>query len=145
MKSIKFFATMLIAIATCVGFTSCGDDDDDENDNSAIVGTWVGTFSEDYGGADIDEIITMTFTKDGKMTATGVDNTEPENNWAFSGTYITQTHESAAGNVLLISMAGYYAGDDEFYDDDVEFRPCTINGNVLEIHFDGSGYTLVKQ
>lgn len=37
MKTFRFFATLLV-IALCAGFTSCSDDDEDEN---PLVGTWV--------------------------------------------------------------------------------------------------------
>ncbi len=41
MKKFKLFAMMLV-IATCVGFTSCGDDDDDEDlpGSNSLVGVW---------------------------------------------------------------------------------------------------------
>ena len=37
MKTFRFFATLLV-IALCAGFTSCSDDEEDEN---PLVGTWV--------------------------------------------------------------------------------------------------------
>lgn len=136
MKKIKFLAMMMFAIVACAGFTACGDDEDGAN---ALVGTWVG--HEEDGN---DEVITMTFTKDGKMTATGFNQRHPEDAWSFSGAYTTQ--ESGTDNVVLISFGGYFAGEeDEYYDDDIEFRPCYINGNTLTIFFDGGDYVLVKQ
>lgn len=137
MKKIKFLAMMMFAIVACAGFTACGDDEDGAN---ALVGTWVGSDAENR----YDEIVTMTFTKDGKMTATGVDPQSPNYNWNFSGAYTTQ--ESGTDNVVLISFGGYFAGEeDEYYDDDIMFRPCYINGNTLTIFFDGGDYVLVKQ
>ena len=45
MKIFRFFATLLV-IALCAGFTSCSSDDDDENEsNSPLVGTWIMTKS----------------------------------------------------------------------------------------------------
>ena len=45
MKTFRFFATLLV-IALCAGFTSCSNDDDDENEsNSPLVGTWIMTKS----------------------------------------------------------------------------------------------------
>ncbi|MDC2008630.1 lipocalin family protein [Bacteroides thetaiotaomicron] len=45
MKTFRFFATLLV-IALCAGFTSCSSDDDDENEsNSPLVGTWIMTKS----------------------------------------------------------------------------------------------------
>lgn len=139
MKKIKFLAMMMFAIVACAGFTACGDDDEDGA--NALVGTWVGTDAENR----YDEIVTMTFTKDGKMTATCDDAYHhPNGKWSFSGTYTTK--ESGTDNVVLISFGGYFAGEeDEYYDDDLMFRPCYINGNTLTIFFDGGDYVLVKQ
>lgn len=130
MKKAKFLAMLLFAFVACVGFTSCGDDD---NGSNALVGTWVGQYEESVGDP---EVVTMTFTKDGKMTASG-------DYWSFSGSYTTQ--ESGSENVVLISFGGYFAGEDEYYDDDLEFRPCYINGNTLTIFFDGGTCIMVKQ
>ena len=45
MKTFRFFATLLV-ITLCAGFTSCSNDDDDENEsNSQLVGTWIMTKS----------------------------------------------------------------------------------------------------
>ena len=45
MKTFRFFATLLV-IALCAGFTSCCSDDDDANEsNSPLVGTWIMTKS----------------------------------------------------------------------------------------------------
>ena len=38
MKTFRFFATLLV-IALCAGFTSCSDDDDENNDKD-LIGTW---------------------------------------------------------------------------------------------------------
>lgn len=61
MKKIKFLAMMIAALTFCMGFTACGDDDDDEPANP-LVGTWVGTFDHDGGvlwrwpGCDYNDI-----------------------------------------------------------------------------------------
>ena len=45
MKTFRFFATLLV-IALCAGFTSCSDNDDEkDNNNSPLVGTWMMTKS----------------------------------------------------------------------------------------------------
>ena len=44
MKTFRFFATLLI-ITLCAGFTSCSDDDDENESNSPLVGTWIMTKS----------------------------------------------------------------------------------------------------
>ena len=44
MKTFRFFATLLV-IALCAGFTSCSNDDDENESNSPLVGTWMMTKS----------------------------------------------------------------------------------------------------
>ena len=44
MKTFRFFATLLV-IALCAGFTSCSDDEEDENQ---LVGTWVNIENRKY-------------------------------------------------------------------------------------------------
>lgn len=44
MKTFRFFATLLV-IALCAGFTSCSNDDDENESNSPLVGTWIMTKS----------------------------------------------------------------------------------------------------
>lgn len=40
-KNLLFLLTILVMTLTCIGFTSCGSDDDDNVNNSvSIVGTW---------------------------------------------------------------------------------------------------------
>lgn len=44
MKKFRFIAMMFVAIMTCVTFSACSDDDDDNSGNtSEIVGTWYAT------------------------------------------------------------------------------------------------------
>lgn len=52
MKTFRFFATLLV-IALCAGFTSCGDDDDEQVNNSLLVGTWKMTKSISNGHTSI--------------------------------------------------------------------------------------------
>ncbi len=151
MKKFKFFAMMLV-IACCAGFTSCGDDDDDDAGSNALVGTWVGTY--DYNSSNNrDEVVTMTFTADGKMTAKGEDANYPEYSWSFTGAYKLSSYnfvdddEFGYGTkVFLISIVGRFADEpDEIYDDDIEPRPYYIDGDELVIFFDGSDYRLKRQ
>lgn len=74
MKQIKFLAMMIAATIFCLGFSSCGDDDDEDDAvNNMLVGTWVGAMNHEGGyNSEGDEVVTMTFTPDGKMTAKGV-------------------------------------------------------------------------
>lgn len=145
MKQIKFLAMMIAATIFCLGFSSCGDDDDEDDAvNNMLVGTWVGAMNHEGGyNREGDEVVTMTFTPDGKMTAKGVSETHSSWNWSFTGTYqITTAHDGA---VNLISIGGYFADEDEYYDDDIEPTPFYLNDNVLIISFDGSDYRLIKQ
>lgn len=150
MKKFKFFALMLV-IACCAGFTSCGDDDDDAG-SKALVGTWVGTY--DYNsGNNRDEVVTMTFTADGKMTAKGEYANYPEDGWSFSGTYKLSSYDfdedddyGYGTRVFLISIVGRHSDyPDELYDDDIEPEPCYIEGDELVISFDGSDFRLKRQ
>lgn len=143
----KSTVMVLFAVLAAVSFTSCGDDDDDEEDLGAIVGTWKGSiYDEDYG-ADEDDVTVMTFSTDGKMTAKGGELGDPDSAWAFSGSYKLMAHGNASNGegVYLISIGGYFSNDDEYYDDDIEFRSCHIHDNVLDIFFDGSYYRLYRQ
>ena len=57
MKTFRFFATLLV-IALCAGFTSCSDDDEDEN---LLVGTWVNI--ENRNSVEYKDV--MTINSDG--------------------------------------------------------------------------------
>lgn len=61
MKKIKFLAMMIAALTFCMGFTACGDDNDDEP--ASIVGTWAGAAVR-YP----DEEMVVTFNADGTMS-----------------------------------------------------------------------------
>lgn len=69
MKTFRLFATLLV-IALCAGFTSCSDDDEDEN---PLVGVW----SYTWGGGN-KEIV--TFKSDGKGTWESYDVYDDESN-----------------------------------------------------------------
>lgn len=144
-KYSRIIFSILCTLILSVSMTSCNDDDDDDggNSKSPIVGTWVG-YEEDHSDGDYgDELVTMTFTADGKMTAKGELNGVVV--WRFSGTYKTQNYDNSSQSVMTISIGGYFEGDDEYYDDDISYRPCYINGNELSIFFDGTDYVLKKQ
>lgn len=140
MKKFKFVALLFVMLATCVGFASCGDDDDDDVAGTPLVGTWVGTGAEGYVTGDT---MTMTLTADGKMIVTGVSIDHPNEKWGFKGTYKVRT--TGSENIYLISFSGYFDGEDEFYEDDIDFEKCYLNGDKLTISFDGSDWTLTRQ
>lgn len=57
MKTFRFFVTLLV-IALCAGFTSCSDDEEDEN---PLVGTWVSI--ENRNSVEYKDV--MTINSDG--------------------------------------------------------------------------------
>ena len=108
----KFFAA-IFCVAICAGFTSCSDDDDD-NEASALVGSWlevgyVLSNGQIYWYSEFK--ISKTFNADGtvvsyyedEVDATGtysvngnnfvenmVDPSYPEDRWTDSGTFAIQ-------------------------------------------------------
>lgn len=65
MKTFKFFAALMMAVV-CVGLSSCNKDDEDNNGNSLLVGTWV-----TKEGNDI-----LVFSADGTLVNTHYDGPE---------------------------------------------------------------------
>jgi len=138
---VALFATMSVTL------TSCGDDDEDEANDNPLVGTWVGTMYEEGGYHSSDtEVVTMTFTADGVMTAQSVDPQHPQYDWSFTGTYAVQFVQNGGDGFYAISLRGNFAGEEEIYEDDLDWEPIEfINDNTLIISFDGSDYKLIRQ
>jgi hypothetical protein len=65
----KFFLLML-ASALFIGFTSCGDDDDDSDYAKEIAGTYKGDLTIENMGTIPDVIITVTRNSNSKVTLT---------------------------------------------------------------------------
>ena len=89
MKTFRLFATLLV-IALCAGFTSCSDDEDDEN---PLVGTWVSI--ENRNSVEYKDVITINsdgtgssaIYENGQIDKDGVDNfryTYDENSKVFT-------------------------------------------------------------
>ena len=89
MKTFRFFATLLV-IALCAGFTSCSDDEDDEN---PLVGTWVSI--ENRNSVEYKDVMTINsdgtgssaIYENGQIDKDGVDNfryTYDENSKVFT-------------------------------------------------------------
>ncbi len=113
MKTFRLFATLLV-IALCAGFTSCSDDDEDEN---PLVGVW----SYTWGGGN-KEIV--TFKSDGKGTWESYDVYDDESNTeSFSYTF--------DGSTKLVLDWG---------DDDPETYTVEISDNSLKLIEEG-GHT----
>lgn len=121
-KYLFLLSTLLIAVLS-IGFVSCDDDDDEGNDvQNVLVGTWNRRVTGDCTGSE-----SWTFNKGGngvfKMNTTCNSATEP-----FTYTIIAYDASSHIGYVRTIYSDGWKT--------DVEF---TINGNSL--HIAGSIYT----
>lgn len=97
MKSTRFVFGRALAVLCALlfvsfGFMSCQQEDDDNGlpDNSALIGTWVNSYS---GGTSVYKITSSTFDNSGTSS--------------YNGT--TSTYDSYAGNNLLVS----YTNDKE--------------------------------
>lgn len=104
MKSTRFVFGRALAVLCALlfvsfGFMSCQQEDDDNglpdgvyelSDNSALIGTWVNSYS---GGTSVYKITSSTFDNSGTSS--------------YNGT--TSTYDSYAGNNLLVS----YTNDKE--------------------------------
>lgn len=130
-KKLKFLAFALITVLTCVGFASCGDDDDnDEPTNNSIVGKWnCYKVVLDYDGNTYPEDVDFDFKSDNSFSV----NLKNEGKTA-TGTYTTT--QSGAFTVkfdgdALVSMSGTY----------------TISGNelVAKYQWDSKGTAYLKR
>lgn len=72
----KFFSLILLTLAVCVGFTSCSDDDKDDNDgpnagiSQIIIGEWDSEFlgdASDINTKDLDVNNTQLGTVDSRL------------------------------------------------------------------------------
>jgi len=104
MKSTRFVFGRALAVLCALlfvsfGFMSCQQEDDDNglpdgvyelSDNSALIGTWVNSYS---GGTSVYKITSSTFDNSGTSS--------------YNGT--TSTYDSYAGNNLVVS----YTNDEE--------------------------------
>ncbi len=90
MKKNLFFSmiAILVALAMCVGFVSCGDDnkEDIQGTNSLLIGIWRNTGKTGY--------VERTFRKDGSGTVVTV--TYGEDTFTSKFTYI---YDTKAGNL----------------------------------------------
>lgn len=86
MRTFRLIGMALIAMLISVNFTACSKDDDNEpTEEIGLVGTWKGQFN--YGGNDY-QILTLTFTADGKYTKVRKGHEDGEDySDTFNGTY----------------------------------------------------------
>lgn len=105
---LKFWLSCMM-VALCIGFTSCGDDDDEGIAGDAktlIIGTWQSTWLKGYEIYDgeketYDEAYTediYTFKSDGKGTYKDV---------SGSSTYTADFTWTISGNKLKITFSSY--------------------------------------
>ena len=66
MKIKKFMAMMIAAVTLCAGFTSCGDDDDDNTVPAAesLAGTYTGTLTISVMGSESTDTVSYVITKE---------------------------------------------------------------------------------
>lgn len=112
MRNFKFLSLLMFVVLS-VGFTACGDDDDDEISADNLVGTWELYWSagyEKYNGEEdrwdeaVDESdkFRMTFNSDG----TGVEDDDNQSfNWKLDGKKLTITGGGESQTVTLVKMS----------------------------------------
>lgn len=132
MKKLSFFANTLqrgvlclvLLMSTCmVGFTSCSDDDEEDNTSTDIVGTWQSVNIDSWEEVDGERSefkgpytkMTFIFTADGKLTIKDDGETD-------SGTY------KLAGDKLTVKSEGGIG----------EMKVLALNGDKLIIELEGS-------
>lgn len=139
----------LIATSLCVGFASCGDDDDDNSISSPIVKTWVSTKNANE---------TFTFQSNGRcrrlyqapavkgVTDNVVDDDVVEQ--YFDGTFLVSADNSLSvtwtmkSTTKVDSNGKQETTTEKFNPAKVEIGDFTINGNSIEIRLgDGTAYT----
>ncbi len=108
MKKYYFLLVAMMMAIVSVGLTACGSDDDDEPQNTSIVGTWKTSGTED----GVNYVSLIQFTKDGKFNGVQIWTENGENEIEVSkGTY------TASNDVLMITET----------DEDGEADPYIIN------------------
>ena len=138
-----------MALVCTVGFTACGDDDDDNSISSPIVRTWVSTKNANE---------TFTFQSNGRcrrlyqapavkgVTDNVVDDDVVEQ--YFDGTYLVSADNSLSvtwtmkSTTKVDSNGKQETTTEKFNPAKVEIGDFTINGNSIEIRLgDGTAYT----
>lgn len=106
-KTFGILCMALVAVLTCVGFTSCSDDDD----NKSIVGTW--ECYDEYVSADEQESIkmTLTFKKDntGSIVEEWNSVSRATSQEVYTMNFSWSTTTDASGNDIL--RVSYQSGD----------------------------------
>lgn len=141
MKKFYFsmFAMMMMALV-CVGFTSCGSDDDDGvnggggSRDSAVIGTWYDTTHGNFTCAWRFDGNGMCYYYEWGNSKTNINLTDhPYGKW------------STQNGILTISEEGY--DDGEYYIDVEEYKYVLLEGGKTLELYEGNHkiYTLQKQ
>lgn len=115
MKRVYYFLMVMLMALVTVGFTACGDDDDEPKESS-IVGTWSSKYVDEDGEGEL----LIQFTKSGDFHSVEVYDHEPpyveHGKYTVSGNKLTivydednekETYEySIKGDNLTISIMG---------------------------------------
>lgn len=124
MKLKKFLAFLIIGIATCIGFSACSDDDDnDKTSENSLIGRWNHSEFDDEEG---ETISTLQFQKNGKGTVIVISQLDPEENvinpfsWSLTGNIaeeatLTIEGKNADDNEPVIEIYSAYIIDDVLY------------------------------
>ena len=116
MKLKKKLSLLLLALAACVGLSSCGDDDKDGLTESVIVGEWN---SEFLGEMDYDDVAKLDLN----------DKTIHDDYTGFGYTYFKFNSDGTGYDI-------YYSGDR------TDWKWQIIDGIIYES--DGQKYQIVK-
>lgn len=131
-KKLKFLAFALIAVLTCVGFASCGDDDDkDEPTNNSIVGKWNCYKVVESNGDASQQNIDFDFKADKSVKV----------NYYTEDMTLTGKYTTSDAGAIKINFDGR---------DDIDLNGTyTISGNEMTVKFDwrlfGSGTAYLKR
>ena len=110
MKTFRFFATLLV-IALCAGFTSCSDDDEEENSVEISLANLQGTWDmiKCYGWEYDDNNQKENWTED--VSGEYIFFEDTDGNGGYSdGSHTYYFASSINGNKLILRDSGWLAG-----------------------------------
>lgn len=108
MKTFRFFAALMMAVV-CVSLSSCSKDDEDNNGNSLLVGTWITEEKNDI----------LVFSADGTLVSTHYDGPEK---FVDEYTYFLDK------NTMMLTLKRIIPKEGEDLEQSVKIK---IDGNVL--------------
>ena len=135
MRKIQFrvFAMMIMALV-CVGFASCGSDDDDgkngSNNTSALVGIWAQYHQEYTTGSYLGHYIGIKLDANGEAAYTEWGNNDTPN-WNYTG----GAKWSVKDNVLTITAPNGSVAYSSFFTLSSDGKTITFAGDTTGGHF----------